>query len=255
MGTILRLVPKPSRPSIVVCDGDATFRQVFGSYARAQGCDVREAGDGAAALDAMEESAPHGLLIELAMPGQIDGKQVLRRVRCDRRLAEVRVVSTVEPDAEAESATRDGAHEVMHKPLPPAAALRGLLGPGTERPTEPICVFVVEDHEDTRELMLESLAASGIHAFGLASGSDALRALRGVRPDVILTDFSLTDLDGAELARRARARAPGIPVIALTGRADVARAGSGFDRAFLKPIDLDEVIAAVREIAAHANRA
>lgn len=244
------LVPKSFRPPIVVCSHDDAFRRVFGSYARAQGCEVREAVRGAAVLHALDGAPPAGLVIELALPGDIDGYHVLRRVHRDRRLRGMRVVAMAPAAPTSARAAPRGvhAHEVLHRPLPPGAVLRQLLADQPRPPPEPLCVFVVEDHDDTRDMLVEALGAAGVQAFGFATAEHVLLALRAIRPTALLTDYTLSDLDGEELARRARALVPGLPVLVLTGHAHVARACTEFDGAFLKPFDLDEVVAAIREL-------
>lgn len=250
----MALVPTPPGPAIVVCADNDALRRVFASYARAQGCTVREATSGAAALDALQGDTPVGLLIDLVVPGEIDGCHVLRRIRCDRRLRSMRVVATAPSLGPSGDADHPRDHEIVVKPLPPGAVLRQLLGDEPGRGPEALCIFVVEDHEDSREMMIEALAASGLYAFGFASGAHVLSALRAIRPAAILTDYGLPDLNGEELARRARALAPGVPVVALTGHAHVVRRCAGFDAAFLKPFELDEVVAAVRGLALRAPR-
>jgi len=89
------------------------------------------------------------------------------------------------------------------------------LGPATKRGG----VLIVEDVDDTRELMAEFLMNEGYHSIMAKSGADALRRLEEIKADVIVTDLMMPEMDGAELVRRiaADARLEAIPIIIMTG--------------------------------------
>lgn len=93
-----------------------------------------------------------------------------------------------------------------------------------------------------------------------ATVAAALSALERVRPDVLLSDFSLPERDGYDFIRCARALDPArggsIPAIALTayaGTEDRERVmAAGFQRCLSKPIDLPELVAAIVTLAHRA---
>ncbi len=110
-------------------------------------------------------------------------------------------------------------------------------------------VLLVEDDDDSRELMAEVLSAAGHAVHPVASGPDALEALSRQPFDVLVTDLGISGMGGLEIARAAKALAPAIPVVLVTGwaeREDVARArGREVDAVLLKPIDPDSLTQAV----------
>ncbi len=120
-----------------------------------------------------------------------------------------------------------------------------------------IKVLVVDDDDDGRELVAETLAAHGAVVSALASPVQALQDLAAIRPDVLVSDISMPELDGYQLLLRVRAlpaeRGGAVPALALTAHAgeDVpARAlGSGFQRYLSKPIDVGTFVALVAELA------
>jgi CheY-like chemotaxis protein len=92
-----------------------------------------------------------------------------------------------------------------------------LAAVGPDRGSRPR-VLLVEDHADTRLMYAEYLRPDyDTHEAG--DGLAALEALRGVLPDVIVTDLALPRMDGFELIARLRAdeRLRSIPIIALSG--------------------------------------
>ena len=90
------------------------------------------------------------------------------------------------------------------------------------------------------------------HAVEVAyTGVDALERVVSFRPDVVLLDIGLPQIDGYEVARRIRARPDGhaIRLVALTGYGqaeDVERARvAGFDDHIVKPVDMHTVLRAI----------
>jgi CheY-like chemotaxis protein len=118
---------------------------------------------------------------------------------------------------------------------------------------KPLRVIAVDDHDDTLVMLEILLGSLGWHVSTANTGEDALRLLDRIRPDVILSDINMPDMDGLDLIREIRARPSGhIPAIAITGSAadeDVALAMSaGFDRHIAKPITLDSLLDVVRTV-------
>lgn len=103
-------------------------------------------------------------------------------------------------------------------------------------------VLVVEDNRDAAEVLALSLDTRGYHTSVAYTGTEGLRLLEELRPQVVLCDIGLPDMDGTEVCRRARALDLGHrPVmVALTGwgmKEDVQRTrASGFDRHLVKPV-------------------
>jgi CheY-like chemotaxis protein len=115
-------------------------------------------------------------------------------------------------------------------------------------------VLVVDDHEDTLELVADLLRREGFEVRTASGYRDALRAARAHGCDLLVSDLYLGDGDGdgCELLRAVRAGGP-VSAVALTGWWDAgtdrwARA-AGFRRVVFKPFVLGAVLAAVRDAA------
>jgi CheY-like chemotaxis protein len=106
-------------------------------------------------------------------------------------------------------------------------------------------VLLVEDHEDTREAMRCLLEVQGHRVDAVGQGGQAVSTALTARPDVVLIDIGLPDLDGYEVARQLRAAPEGkkMRLVALTGYdqpRDRERAlDAGFDAHLVKPVDPD----------------
>ncbi|MEO6409101.1 MAG: ATP-binding protein, partial [Burkholderiaceae bacterium] len=128
---------------------------------------------------------------------------------------------------------------------PPAAvAATAAIGPKTAS------VLLVDDNVDAAEMLAMLLEMSG-HAVVVAlDGPEALASFARERPQVVLCDIGLPEMDGYEVARRMRASGNGnvgMPLmVALTGYdGPTVRARAllaGFDRHMVKPVDPDEVL-------------
>lgn len=109
-------------------------------------------------------------------------------------------------------------------------------------------ILIVEDSDDTREVLGFMLQMEGAKVATAESGQEGLRAAEAVQPDVILCDIGLPDIDGMEVARRIRRQARGgrTRLIALTGYGqaeDIRQAlEAGFEAHLTKPINLDQLL-------------
>jgi len=109
----------------------------------------------------------------------------------------------------------------------------------------PRCVLIVEDDDDSREMLGELVSAFGHRAVSAANAAEAIAQVRDQRPDLALIDIGLPEVDGCELARLLRlvmVETPGLKtrLVALTGYSDGAMRESagaaGFDAYVVKPI-------------------
>ena len=112
-------------------------------------------------------------------------------------------------------------------------------------------VLVVDDNEKNLKLVRDVLRAAGLQPLEAADGHEGLALAVEHRPDVILMDIRLPDMDGTLVARRLKEdpRTASIPVVALTALpAGGERLGeAGFDGVLEKPIDVTEFPRQVRE--------
>jgi two-component system OmpR family response regulator len=128
---------------------------------------------------------------------------------------------------------------------PDAARARLVRADGT-----PVRVLVVDDEPSLTDLLAMALRYEGWEIRTAGDGASALRAAREFRPDAVVLDVMLPDIDGIELLRRLRAEAADIPVLFLTAKdavADrVAGLTAGGDDYVTKPFSLEEVVARLR---------
>ena len=121
-------------------------------------------------------------------------------------------------------------------------------------------VLVVDDEPNITELVAMALKYVGFDVATASSGRDALSSVGDFRPDLIVLDVMMPDLDGFEVCRRLRADGIRVPVVYLTARdatEDKVRGLTiGGDDYVTKPFSLEELVARIRAVlrrAGHGN--
>jgi signal transduction histidine kinase/CheY-like chemotaxis protein len=113
-------------------------------------------------------------------------------------------------------------------------------------------VLVVDDNEDAADLLASAMRAAGYEVEVAYDGPSALDLATRLEPDVVLLDLGLPVMDGYEVAQKLRERSlQDIRLIAITGYgqdSDRARTRAlGFDRHFVKPVDLATLLESLRD--------
>jgi signal transduction histidine kinase/ActR/RegA family two-component response regulator len=117
-----------------------------------------------------------------------------------------------------------------------------------------LAVLVVDDSQDTTEMLCRLLKFSGATVTAASSGEDALFLLAGDKFDVVLSDISMPGMDGFEFLRKLRQmpRLAHVPILALTGFGrpeDVERArAAGFYSHITKPFDFEALVDVLKSL-------
>jgi two-component system OmpR family response regulator len=118
-------------------------------------------------------------------------------------------------------------------------------------------LLLVDDEENLRSMLQAALRHTGFEVRPAADGREALDAARAERPDVIVLDVMLPDLDGFEVCRRLRTEGIATPVVFLTARdatEDKVRGLSlGGDDYLVKPFSLEELVARIDAVLRRAG--
>lgn len=105
-------------------------------------------------------------------------------------------------------------------------------------------VLVIDDDPDVRAFLIDSLNSLGFRTIEAANGSAGLAALEESQPDLMVLDFAMPGMTGAEVARAAWGRFPDLPIVFASGYADTAAienvAGMGAT-ILRKPFRVDEL--------------
>jgi signal transduction histidine kinase/CheY-like chemotaxis protein len=129
-------------------------------------------------------------------------------------------------------------------PLPLAAAETPDMPPARGRK-----VLVIDDDDSVRGVLVDALLTAGFDVAEACDGEAGLAMLEGVNPALAVIDFLMPGMNGAEVAKIAQQRRPGLPIVFVSGYADtMALDGIAGAVVLRKPFDLDGLDRAVRAV-------
>jgi CheY-like chemotaxis protein len=111
-------------------------------------------------------------------------------------------------------------------------------------------VLVVDDELEVRQVLQEFLSSRGYDVTTASGGAEAVAMVEIMKPDLVLLDVAMPDMDGVETLKRMVAIEPALAVIMVTANADIGTTskllGLGAVDYVPKPVDLDYLDQAVR---------
>ncbi len=221
---------------VLVVDDDPAARAMLRRFLAREGYDVVTAHDGREALELARATRPTLITLDVTMPG-MDGWSVLQALEADPDLAEIPVIM-VTFDEDSRHGFALGAEAYLGKPVDRAALHKVLaeVRTGTPRPL----VLLVEDDAPTAETMRRLLEREDCRVVTAENGRIALERVERERPDLVLLDLLMPEMDGFEFmeALRRRGIEADFPVIVGTAadlsEDDIRRLNGGIERIIQK---------------------
>jgi PAS domain S-box-containing protein len=242
--------------TVLLVDDDPAARELLQRFLEREGFHVRTAADGRAGLTLARALKPRAILLDVEMP-RMDGWAVLHAVRSDPELAGTPVIMT-SVVAEQGLGQALGATDYFVKPID-WDRLKGLMERYRPQAPAEARVLVVDDDADARERLRRSLSREGWTVDEAANGRFALEHYDKARPNLILLDLMMPEMDGFSFLRALRARPDGdVPVVVLTAKeitpAEKASLGEAADRVISKgSLSLAEIGRQLRVVYARAT--
>jgi two-component system, OmpR family, KDP operon response regulator KdpE len=122
----------------------------------------------------------------------------------------------------------------------------------------PLKVLIIDDEPPIRKLLRMGLTTQGYEILDAPNGKTALELLKN-KPDLVILDLGLPDMQGLELLTLIRARIEGVPIIVLSSRGDEAGKVDALDRGaddyVTKPFGMEELLARMRAALRHQLQA
>ena len=202
-------------PLILIVDDDATVREVIGRYLEREGFTFAEADGGRDGLRLARELSPAAITLDITMP-DLDGWTVLAAIKGDPELADIPVILLTIVD-EKNRGFALGASEYLVKPVDRDKLIRVLRQLSTLAGGR---VLVVDDDEISRAGLRSALQQAGWQVAEADNGQIALTRLKEERPNAILLDLMMPEMDGFEFLDEVRRHEEwrDIPVIVITAR-------------------------------------
>lgn len=252
---VVAAIPEAARvvaDRVLVVDDDATVRDLMRRFLGREGFDVVTAESGAEALAAARAQRPSVITLDVLMP-DMDGWSVLQELKADPELAGIPVIMVTIVD-EKHKGIALGASDYLNKPID-RARLAAILARHRSAAAATRRVLVVEDDAAARMMMRRLLIGEGWQVAEAGDGREALERMGRERPDLILLDLMMPEMDGFEFLAACR-KLPefgGIPVIIVTAADltahDHRRLNGGVEHILQKAaFEQHELLAQIRQL-------
>jgi signal transduction histidine kinase/DNA-binding response OmpR family regulator/CHASE3 domain sensor protein len=239
--------------TVLVVDDEETVRDLMRRFLAREGFDVVTAKGGQEGIELARQLHPAMITLDVLMPG-MDGWSVLQALKADPALAPIPVVMLSILD-EQNRGYALGAADYLTKPIQ-RDRLRALLARHCGRAAGKH-VLIVDDDPEARRWLARALTAEGWQTSEAGHGRAALARLREHRPDLILLDLLMPEMDGFEFLARLEAEPPNppVPVIVVTAadlsEDDHRRLNGAVEKVLLKQAcSRDELLRTLRDLVA-----
>jgi signal transduction histidine kinase/CheY-like chemotaxis protein len=237
-------------PTILVVDDDQTVREVMERHLTREGFSTVTASGGQEGLRRARQLHPAAITLDIMMP-DLDGWTVLAAIKGDPELADIPVILMTIVD-EKNRGYALGATDYMVKPIDReqlSRVLRNICGAVGRQ------ALLVDDDDMMRRGMRLALERDGWQVSEADNGRVALARLAETRPDIIMLDLMMPEMDGFEFLTEMRSRAEwrDIPVLVVTAKdltaEERSRLNGGVERVLQKSAsDLDELLREISRV-------
>jgi CheY-like chemotaxis protein len=203
-------------PIVLVIDDDPTVHDLVNRFFNKEGLKMIGARSGEEGIRLAKELHPAVITLDVLMPG-MDGWAVLTKLKADPALSEIPVIMLTIMD-EKQMGYALGAADYLTKPIDWERLAAVLRRYECARP--PCPVLVVEDDPVMREMLRRRLEKEGWTVIEAENGRVALGRMGQSRPDLILLDLMMPEMDGFQFLDEIRGREDwhSIPVIVITAK-------------------------------------
>ncbi len=236
---------------VVIVEDDLNLIQFLKLRLHKEGYATKHATSKAQALSVLNKCKPDVLLMDLNLPDG-SGLEVIENVRHDERLADMPVIIMTGRNVEDLECSPPVVFDWFVKPFDQSVLIRSVERATTDLPQR--SVLVIEDDPDTRAVMVAQLKKLKAHCFEAANGIQALSIARSSKPDVIVLDVGIPQLDGFKVVEFLHNDNKCLaPLIVYSGEefteADRRKLTLGITRHLTKGrVTPDEFVSAVREL-------
>jgi len=201
---------------VLVIDDDAAQRELMRRFLEKEGFPSQTAAGGEEGLRLARQLKPVAITLDVMMSG-MDGWSVLTTLKADAELHDIPVIMLTMVDDKNRGYAL-GAADYITKPVDRARLSHILEKYVCCNP--PCPVLLIEDDEMTRHMMRQMLEREGWTVDEAPNGREALEVMERNRPELILLDLMMPEMDGFDFAAQMHARAEwrSIPIIVLTAK-------------------------------------
>lgn len=207
-----------SKPLILIVEDNRQASELLSHYLTEAGYDVVHAFDGEQAVQMAKERRPAAITLDVMLPKK-DGFHVLAEIKSTPETQQIPVV-IVSITEDRQVGLTLGAADYLTKPVDPERLIRALQqamaagGAGTKT------VLVVDDDQQTRDLLTQVLESRHYRVLVAAGGRQGIEMALAQHPDVIILDLMMPEVSGFDVVQTVRARpeTKDIPIVVFTSK-------------------------------------
>jgi diguanylate cyclase (GGDEF)-like protein len=205
---------------VLLVEDDAATAELMTHYLTQGGYRVAHAFNGEAVVKQVRELCPFAVILDIMLPGK-DGWQILQELKSDTRIKDIPVIIMSIIDNQSLGFAL-GATDYLIKPVNRTTLFEKLkeLNFSKNKGRRPVNILCIDDNEGVRELLREILEPEGYNILTAGTGKEGIEKALVYRPDLIILDLMIPDMDGFELSRvlKNNAATVDIPIIILTAK-------------------------------------
>lgn len=213
--------------SLLILEEDMSFRRALRDWLEVMipDCHVSTAASEEEAAALARSRSPRVILVDVTSP-DMDGIAFIREIKSAVPSVKIVALTIGNYRAYRDNLTSAGASACLHigsipgelRPMLEELLAQGRDAAGDNTVDEQKTVVCIEDDPDIVDMIRVILEREGFELIGALGGGEGLDTVREVKPDLVLLDLMMPDVDGWEVARRMKAddETKGIPIIVLT---------------------------------------
>ena len=203
-------------PLVLAVDDDPAMLELLSRNLTREGYAVRTAKNGREALELAQSLQPQLVTLDVMMPS-MDGWAVLTSLKADLKTREIPVVVVSMVDDKGLGLSL-GAADYLTKPID-RGQLVAILEKHAPRHTRPVAL-IVDDLAENRQLLARAVGTEGWTILEAENGRVGLKLFEEFKPNLILLDLMMPEMDGFEFLRELRKRDDGrtVPVVVATAK-------------------------------------
>ena len=242
---------------IEVVDDDPDILRLLKMYLEDEGFRTITAENATKGLRLARESHPDAILLDVLLPDQ-DGFLLLETLKSDATTASIPVV-ILSIMKERLKGLELGAADYLIKPVG-HSILKATLHKILSRSDRPKTILIVDDEEDTLNLLRDRLTEEGFRTIEASNGKEAIEKASETPPDLILLDIMMPEVTGWDVMKRLKEEkeTASIPVVVLSAASSDADRQRGLRMGikdyFTKPFEVKELISEIKKVIVRTQR-
>ncbi len=243
-------------PCILIVDDSAIIRKAVTNHLAPLNAEILHAEDGVVGLEIAHNHTPDLIITDVEMP-RMDGFALCESLKSHEKVRGIPVIilSSLESDRDIERGFNAGAAEY----IPKTEATHNLKNTverilKKSRFHKHQHILVVDDSMVVRNLVASGLQKAGFQVSWAENGREGLKKLRSIRPELILSDITMPEMDGMEFCQKVQADPDlsGIPFVTMSSISDRAVMHRMLQRGavsyIVKPFNIEQLVINVDKI-------